>query len=227
MKKSILIFRNSLRYNLLVYRLDQFWLPGGLWILFVIIFFFFGKEQYSFAISGGYFGILIPLIAGILASSAVLGDPALELQFVSPRPTWTILFERLGLILGSTAGTAFAFEGFMVLVGMDRTGFGNFWSLQLDWLIPSLALMSFSTVIGLAFRQASTGALFTGGLWLIQVLLRDWFMADRVGRYFFLFTGVRNPTSPYLAANWACLAGITILFFYISAIQLKKTEHYL
>ena len=227
MKNPKTVLAASLQYDLLAYRHDQLYLPGALWLLFVIIFAFFRSPGFEFDVAGAYFGIVVPLIAGVLAASAVLTDPALELHFSSPRPAWFILAERLGLILVASGVTALAFQGFVMLNGMDLSPFGSFFNLQLDWLVPSLALMSLAASVSFGFKQSTPGALFTGLIWLVQVLLREWFLATPAARYFFLFTGVRAPDSPSLAANMIVLVAISAGLTILSIALIRKTERYL
>ena len=227
MKNPGVFLTASIQYNLLAFRHDQLWLPGAIWLLVVIMFFFFQSEMYTMDVAGGYLGAVIPLIAGVLSASVVLGDPALELQLSTPRSRLAILFERLGVILATSAVTALSFQAFLAIVGVDMSTFGSFLTLQLDWLVPSLALIGLSCALGFTFGQPTPGSLISGLLWIVQLILRDWFVTSPVARYFFLFTGVRDPQSPYLAANLACLAGIAIILFLLTSYLFRKTERYL
>ncbi len=71
------------------------------------------------------------------------------------------------------------------------------------------------------------GALAVGLVWLIQLVLRGWFMASPWARYVFLFMAARYPTSPYLAANLLGLAGLAALLVVAASLLLTREERYL
>ncbi len=106
MNNKTFSLRDSLRYMLMTYRLDMLWLPAAFWALFLIISWMIRDTQSGFPVCVAYLGAALPLIGGILAAYAVLDDPALELQFATPRPAWLMLLERLGMILALRAQRA-------------------------------------------------------------------------------------------------------------------------
>lgn len=170
----------------------------------------------------------LPLIGGILAAYAVPDDPALELQFATPRPAWCTLAERLGLILAIIVAMAILFQGFLAVMGMDLSYLGSLWSRQLAWLVPSLALVAFGSAMSFAGARTATGAMMIGGLWIIQVIMRGWLLRDPFARYLFVFAGAVAPDHPeILRGNYICMSLLTLVFLATARSLFKRQERYL
>ncbi|MRR29964.1 hypothetical protein EG834_06530, partial [bacterium] len=93
--------RFSLRYALMTYKLDQFYLPLAFFGLFVVMSFIMMNTPQFMHLSKIYLGTAMPLLSGILGAYAILEDPALELRFATPISAARTLLERLGLLLVS------------------------------------------------------------------------------------------------------------------------------
>ncbi len=216
-----------LRYHLRIYRREHLALPGGLWALFAIIVGAMHADARAYEAADAFLGFVLPLLAGILASAAIVDDTALELQLAAPRAPWRILLERLALLFGIVALAAAAFQLYLAALGVDLSALGNVLTRQLVWLLPGLALMGLGSLVALVAVQGTAGALFVGLVWLMQLLLRNWFAASWWGRYVFLFMRARYPTNPYLAANELCLLGLAVLLTAAAALALQREERYL
>ena len=217
-----------LAYDLHIYRREHLWLPAGLLALFMII---VPLMRYSrrtdLLASAAFLGYVVPLMGGILAASAVVEDTALELQLAAPRAPWRILLERLVLLLAIVGAGALVFQAYLLALGVDLAPLGSLAARQLVWLVPALALMGLASLGALAFNGGTSGALLAGGMWILQLLLRGWFMASNWARYLFLFLGERQPQSPALPANQLLLTGLALAFLAASGLLLKRTERYL
>ncbi|HOG46668.1 MAG TPA: hypothetical protein PLJ35_03265 [Anaerolineae bacterium] len=217
-----------LRYHLRIYRREHLALPAGLWTLFVLVVALMrmdGERTYDMA--NAFLGFILPLLAGILAASAIVDDTALELQLAAPRAPWRTLVERLALLLGIIAVAAFAYQAYLAVMGVDLAPLGNLAARQLTWLLPSLALMGLASLFALAAVQGTAGALLVGLVWLMQLLLRDWFLASPWARYLFLFMRARYSTNPALVANELCLLGVAVALTAAAGWLLKREERYL
>jgi len=215
-------------YHLRIYRREHLALPAGLWALFVLMVAFMrGDAQRTFDMADAFLGFVLPLMAGILAASAIVDDTALELQLAAPRAPWRILVERLALLVAIIALAAFAYQLYLAVVGVDLSALGNLAARQLTWLLPSLALMGLSSLAALAFVQGTGGALLVGLIWLLQLLLRGWFVASPWARYLFLFMRARYTTNPALTANELCLAGLAVALVAAAGWLLRQEERYL
>ncbi len=218
----------NLLYHLRIYRREHLALPAGLWMLFALMVAFARMDDgRACEMACTFLGFVLPLMAGILAASAIVDDPVLELQLAAPRAPWRILVERLAVLLGIVALAALAYQVYLGAMGIDLTGLGNPAARQLAWLVPSLALMGLSSLVALALVQGTGGALLVGLLWLLQILARGWFVASPWARYLFLFMRVRYADHPALAANELCLLGLGMLLVIDAGWLLRKTERYL
>jgi len=217
--------RFSLRYSLLTYRLDQLWFPLAFWALFVVMALLIREKDLE--IARAYLGCAIPLVGGIMAAYGVLDDPALELRFATPiRPAQTLL-ERLGLIFLVQAVCAFGFQVLCLALGVDFSILGNWFSVQLAWLVPTLALMALGTAGSLLAAQTITGAFLVGIAWIVELIARGWFAANRIGRYFLVFMGALMPGHPTLTANQASLLALAALLFVAAWALLHRQERYI
>jgi hypothetical protein len=217
--------RFSVSYSLLTYRLDQLWFPLAFWALFAVIVLMLREKDLE--IARAYLGCAIPLIGGVLSAYGVLDDPALELRFATPVRAAQTLLERLGLIFLVQAICAFSFQLLCLALGVDFSILGNWFAVQLAWLVPTLALMALGTAGSLLAAQMMTGAFLVGIAWLVELIARDWFAAHRIGRYFLVFMGALIPDHPALAANQASLLGLSILLFVAAWLLLQRQERYI
>ena len=215
------------RYTLLTLRLDLLWLPGVLWVLFALVTWLKHADAQVFEVAAGFFGFALPLIAGILASSAVLDNPALELHFATPRPAWRVLLERQGLILVLIAVAALTFQMYLLLLNVDVSRLGSPISRQLAWLLPTLALMSLGCVGAFALKQSMAGAMLVGLVWILQLIGHDWFMRYDVTRCLFVFLSAYQPQHPNLYANQIAVLSLTVILFVLAWALFKKQERYL
>ncbi len=217
----------SLKYMLLTYRLDMLWLPVAFWALFLIIAVMIKNEPAGFPATVAYLGVALPLVGGILSAYAVLDDPALELQFATPRPVWQMLAERIGMILVITTLCAFTYQAMLVLIQVDLAPLGGFWARQLAWLAPTLATVSLGSAVAFANRHGTGGAAIIGLIWIMQVILRDWFLMSPWARYTLLLMGSNYPENPALRANQATLISLSILLLLASWALLRRQERYI
>jgi hypothetical protein len=217
----------SLRYTLFTSRLDQLWLPGGLWLLFVVIAAIFHGDQRAIDMASGFLGVVLPLLAGILGAYAFLDDPALELQFATPRSAWRSVAERLGLVMVEITVAAVAFQVFTLVIGIDLSHLGGLAGRQLAWLLPSLAMLGLGSFGAFALAQTTGGALLVGLVWIVQLILHGWIPDQAAARPFFLFFRVFSGGYPGLAANQAVIAGSGAVFLLAAWALLRKQERYI
>jgi hypothetical protein len=218
--------RSSLRYLLLTSRFDQLWFPLAFWVLFVIIGVIRGPE-YILDTARAYLGATIPLIGGIMAAYAVLDDPALELRFATPIPAAQTLLERLAPAFVIQALAALTFQGFILLMGINISPIGTWFDVQLAWLVPTLSLMAFGSLMALLAAQTSTGAVLTGLVWIVQLVARGWFAGHKIGQYILIFMSSLMTDHPALRANQITLALLSIAFFLLGWCLFHRQERYL
>jgi hypothetical protein len=217
--------RFSLRYTLLTSRLDQLWFPLAFWALFMVIGVIRGPE-YILDTSRAYLGTVLPLIGGIMAAYAVLDDPALELRFATPIPAAQTLLERLAPTFLMQVLCALTYQVFALGLEVDFSLFGNWSSLQLIWLVPTLSLMAFGCFCAIAAAQTTTGALLVGMVWIVELVARGWFAYNN-GKYFLVFMGPLMPDHPDLFANYISLSALTFAFLLIAWALLHRQERFI
>ena len=218
--------RSSLRYLLLTGRADQLWFPTAFLALFAIVGVIRGPE-FILDTTRAYLGCVVPLLGGILAAYAVLDDPALELRFATPIPAAQTLLERLSVIFVIESLTALAFQVVALLLGVDPAPIGSWFDVQLAWLVPTLALMALGCLVALASGQAVTGAVFTGLVWIVQLVARGWFAQHAIGRYFLVFMSPLMTDHPALRANQLTLTLVSLGFFVLAWRLFHRQERYL
>jgi hypothetical protein len=214
-----------LRYHLLVYRREQLWAPAGLWALMVILILIMRRDaQVAYNLANAFLGYLLPLLAGILAAGAVVDDPGLELQLAAPRVPWLLLLERLALLVGIEVVAALAFQLFLAAAGVSLAPLGNLAVRQLVWLVPSLTFLGVGSVAALGFTQSTGGAVVAGALWIGALLVRDWFVVNRIAHYFYPFMAAWHPRDPLLPAIQAVCTGLGVLLIFLSTQMIKREE---
>jgi hypothetical protein len=218
--------RFSLRYTLLTSRFDQLWFPLAFWALFVIVGIIRGPG-YILDTSRAYLGAVIPLVGGIMAAYALLDDPSLELRFATPISAAQTLLERLVPAFLIQTCSALTYQLFALGMHVDFSLFGNWGGVQLTWLTPTLSLMAIGCLSALAAAQATTGALFAGMVWLVELVARGWFAYDRIGRYFLVFMSSLMPDHPALRLNQWTLLILSIAFFLLSWRLLHRQERFI
>jgi hypothetical protein len=218
--------RFSLRYTLASFSLDQLWLPAAFWALFAIICLFRIEPKHVYDMARVYQGTALPLIAGFMAAYAVLDDPALELRFSTPTSPTRLLAERLGFVLVIQAICAISFQILASFLGADLSPLGNWSSVQLSWLVPTLTLMALGCAGSLFGAQPMNGAFLTGLVWLLEMLARGW-LARNNGKYILVFMGALMPEHPDLLINRICLTLLTLALLVSSWVLLRKQERYI
>lgn len=219
--------KSTLAYRFKLMKLDQIWLPFSLWALFAIVGIITREQDKFFDLARIYMSVLLPLITGILSAYALLDDPALELKFAAPVNTNRLLLERLGVIFFFQMVLALAFEGYAWLMHTDLSPMGNFWQLQLVWLVPCFATMALGSFAAIAAAAPISGAVTIGLLWLVQVLFHGFFADNVITRYFFWFMGGRYVMDPFLPWNQSTLIVLSLVFLVIALRLLHRQERYI
>lgn len=205
----------SLRYALLSAGRGQLWLPLALWALFAVISALLRDTARQATLARVYLGFVVPLATGVLAAYATLDDDALELRFSTPVSACRMFAERLGLTLAVSALCAGAYQALMKVSGAGL------------WLVPSLALMAVGSTAALAGRQASTGALAAGLVWLVELIAHSSFLESAEGRLVLIFLGAMKPDHPDLRANQGALLALSAALFAGAALLFRRQERYL
>jgi hypothetical protein len=220
-------YTNSTAYSLKTHLSGQFWLPAAIWGLFALINWLFTAKSQAANTAAYFLGVALPLIGGILSAYSILGDPALELQFSTPRSAFRTLLERMGMVLIILAFAAVTYQVYIAVLHVDMSQYGSLVQLQLTWLVPCLVMTTLGSLISLSFSQATSGALFVGLIWIVQVIIHGLIASGPVTQYIFLMMGALYPQNPVLPANEIVLVALSVVFAVLAVVLLKKQERYI
>lgn len=167
--------------------------------------------------------LTIPLVAGILATSIVASDLAIELQRTVQTRYRTTLIRRIGsvavwsAIVATIATGVLAAAGYWVVPGSLIVG-------QLVWLAPMLWFMGVGILLSAALRSWSAAAAFLGGFWLLQNLTEFWFLSREWARPLFVFmTTHQHDADDWLSTRLA-IAGAGVLLGAIGLMLKNRSE---
>jgi len=214
-----------IRYAWQTSRRELLWFPLALLFFFVVIVAMLPHPGVRFTITRGYLGFFVPLLAGITAAYAVLDDPALELRFATKTRHAQTLLARLSLLLAVQAACAIAFQLFVAALGVDLSPLGGVLDVQRAWLVPTLALAAAGLAGSLASAQCVTGAFVAGAVWLVQLLMKSWLLAN--GPRLYLFMGILEPARADLRASQGVLLAASASALFVAWLLLHRQERYL
>lgn len=173
------------------------------------------------------FQIAVPLLAGVLASGLVVGDPALELVLSVSWSPFRALAGRLAALLVMVAAAALIFELLAWVLGVLPARLAGPLGWIPPWLPAALALGALGSLVSLAARDRTVGALVAGTVWVAEFLAGDAMLGTPWLEPFYLFMAVRAPTGAPVPANMLALAGLAAVFTAACAPLLRRPERYL
>ncbi len=222
------LFESAPGYHLRVLRREQLVVPAGLWGLFAFMAWLFRNQpRRSYGVAAAFLGIVLPLIAGVLAAPALVDDPAIELQLTAPRRPWRTLLERLLVLLAVVGVAALTFQCAAAALGVPLGRLGGPLARQLVWVAPSVALMALSSVVALGLRYSLAGTLLVGLTWIVQLIFDTRVGDSPWARYVYLFMGARQPEHPELRLNQTALVALAILLVAVASLMLRREERLL
>lgn len=213
------------RYEWLSGRREPLWFPLVLLGFFVLITAILRHPTIRFDLARAYLSFFVPLTSGVLAAYSILEDPARELRFSTPLRSSRLLAARLGSILAIQAICVAIYEALALAMRVDFSPLGGFWAVQAAWFVPTLALVSLGCAASLAAAQSALGAFAVGSVWLVQLLMKSWFVANAKPLYLFLHA--LGPHDPALAVNQATLLGLGVFGLFLSGWLLRRPERFL
>ncbi|HEY4387849.1 MAG TPA: hypothetical protein VGN34_25645 [Ktedonobacteraceae bacterium] len=167
-------------------------------LLLMAIFFFLAlllnylKIDPTRAMLGGQ-EMLLTVTIGILVGNIATSDAAIELQLTLPqRYDWTALL-RILIIFGWIICVALASSGLLVLCKLFfepqalTNQPGAFWILQLSWLAPLCWFMGVGLCLSLLLRSWVVSAALIAGIFIAEIVLKDFLLASNWLRPFSLF----------------------------------------
>ncbi|OQY43299.1 MAG: hypothetical protein B6242_14915 [Anaerolineaceae bacterium 4572_78] len=166
--------------------------------------------------------ILLPPLAGWIATGLLLGDPCRELLLVTPRPIWRIVVERLIMLMlvvtvswGALLFVMWQLVNYTLVIPPTQL----FWGGQVSVLIfISIGLWS-----ALRFRNVVGGSIIVAALWATGLIFRQSLLVHPIGHLIHPFLTFQAHESPLWLMNCIMLCLIALVFIFL-AVRLTFHE---
>jgi len=145
--------------------------------------------------------IILPLAAGIVVATITSHDPAIELQLSMPKRYDRTALGRLTIIAGWTINIAlissisiFALKlAFVPQMSQPSSAPLQFLTGQLTWIAPLLWLVALGLCLALLLRSRAASGALLGGIWIVEIIFKDYFAATSWLHPVFLFPTTLLP----------------------------------
>jgi len=176
--------------------------------------------------------MVLPLAAGLLTTTIVSYDAAIELQMTMPKTYRMTAFVRLSLIIAWTSCLALFSS---VLVYHLR-----FWRVpsqvetwkvlpqfligQLTWIAPLFWFVGVGFSLALLIRSRSASSALLGGIWMIEAILYGYFAIINWLKPLFLFPTTLAPGISFWLSNRIELLITALVLLLLDWFMLQNTE---
>jgi len=176
--------------------------------------------------------MVLPLAAGLLTTTIVSYDAAIELQMTMPKTYRITAFVRLSLIIAWTSCLALFSS---VLVYHLR-----FWRVpsqvetwkvlpqfligQLTWIAPLFWFVGVGFSLALLIRSRSASSALLGGIWMIEAIFYGYFAIIDWLKPLFLFPTTLAPGISFWLSNRIELLITALLLLLLGWFMLQNTE---
>lgn len=153
--------------------------------------------------------MILPLSAGVIVATITSQDPAIELQLTVPKKYHRTAMGRLALIalwsaivtlLTSSIITAIklAYIPTQLLAWSAPT---QFLANQLTWFSPLLWFVGMGLCLAMLTRSRTASAALLSGIWLVEIVFKDFFASTSWLQPVFLFPTTLKPAIDYWLTN--------------------------
>jgi hypothetical protein len=184
--------------------------------------------------------MIIPLAAGIVVATITSQDDAIELQLTMPKKYDRTVLRRLLMIFGWTVCVALL-SGIVIyalklqyipLASSSESVTLQLLTQVLTWIAPLLWLVGIGVCLALLLRSRSASGALIGGIWIFEIIFKDYIAATNWLHPVFLFPTTLLPlvgTLPPMYFNvWLTtrleLIGTAIVFLFIGWLLLRNPE---
>jgi len=87
--------------------------------------------------------------------------------------------------------------------------------------------MALGCFVALIAAQPMAGAVFTGMVWIVELVARGWFAGNSIGQYLLVFMSSLMLDHPALRLNQVTLISLSIVLVLGSWFLLRKQERYI
>jgi hypothetical protein len=179
--------------------------------------------------------MILPLAAGLVITTIISYDTAIELQMTLPKTYRTTAFVRLGLIIAWTSCLALFFSVFVYHLRFWRvpsqvetwTVLQQFLTGQLTWIAPLFWFASTGFTLALLIRSRSASSAILGGIWVIEAIFYGYFALIDWLKPLFLFPTTLSPGISFWLSNRIEILITSLLLLLLDWFILRNTERLL
>ena len=176
--------------------------------------------------------MVLPLAAGLLTTSIVSYDSAIELQMTLPKTYRISAFVRLGLIIAWTSCIAFFSSVFIYHLKYWRMPvqvenwkvLQQIMIVQFTWIAPLWWFVGVGFSIALLIRSRSASSALLGGIWMIEAIFYGYFAFIDWLKPLFLFPTTLAPGTSFWLTNRFELLITAILLLLLDWFMLRNSE---
>ncbi len=176
--------------------------------------------------------MILPLAAGVIVATIVSHDPAIELQLTLPKKYHRTAMGRLLLIVGWTACIALLSSVVLVAFNLSYVPLQlQSWSAllslltnQLTWLAPLFWFVALGLCLALLFRSRSASSAVLSGIWIGEILFKDFFINTDWLRPVFLFPTTLKPGIDFWLTNRFEVLGTALVLLLLGWLLLRNLE---
>jgi hypothetical protein len=180
----------------------------------------------------GSLEMVLPLAAGLLTTTIVSYDPAIELQMTLPKTYRITAFVRLGLIIAWTSCLALFCSVLVYHLRFWRVPLQvenwkvlpQFLIVQLTWIAPLCWFAGVGFTIALLLRSRSASSALLGGIWMIEAIYYGYFVYIDWLKPLFLFPTTLAPGISFWLSNRIELLTTAIVLLLLDWFMMRNSE---
>jgi hypothetical protein len=176
--------------------------------------------------------MVLPLAAGLLTTTIVSHDPAIELQMTVSTTYRITAFVRLSLIIAWSSCLAFFLSVFVYHLRFWRVPLQvETWNVlpqylvgQLTWIAPLFWFVGTGFTLALLTRSRSASSALLGGIWIIEAIFYGYFAIINWLKPWFLFPTTLSPNISFWLTNRIELLIAAFVLLLLDWLMLSNTE---
>ncbi len=187
--------------------------------------------------------IILPLAAGVMVATITSQDQAIELQLTTPKKYALTALARLAIIVGWTICIALLasisiFTLKLAYLPQPLQPWSaplQFLTGMLTWLAPLLWLVAVGLCLALLLHSRSASGALLGGIWIVEIIFKDYFAVTDWLYPVFLFPTTLlplvGPVPQNIFNSWLTnrfeLIGTALVLLLIGRVLLRNPERLL
>ena len=176
--------------------------------------------------------MVLPLTAGLLTTTIVSYDTAIELQMTMPKTYRMTVFVRLSLIIFWTGCLTLFSSVFVYHLRFWRVPsqvetwkvLPQFLIGQLTWIAPLFWFVGVGFSLALLIRSRSASSALLGGIWMIEAIFYGYFAIIDWLKPLFLFPTTLAPGISFWLSNRIELLITALVLLLLDWFMLQNTE---